>query len=258
MNTVISSASWPAAAPLAVLVQAGIAARAPILGELGIHDQHARRHEALRGDVGARELAQQLLLALGDLEPARHQGVERGEIALQAVDRRLDRAERSRRDRAALEVLEQLAETRDLGGDRLRDLEVPLARVRGQERRRRGHDPLRLARQLERGERRRHPLLGDAREQPADLGEGVHRGRRRDHRERADPEERQQQPPADAQALQERARVRQQTPLARSAAAKFDRLFRKDHHLSSPPYSLAKLGSSGTYVPSRQTYHTGL
>ena len=133
-----------------------------------------------------------------------------GEIALQAVDRGLDRGERARRDRAALEVEEQLAQPLGLGGDRLRDLAMALARGRGEERRRRGHDPLGLARQLERGERRRHPLPRDPLQELADLGEGIHRGRRRDHRERADPEERQQQTRAHAQALQERARARQQ------------------------------------------------
>jgi hypothetical protein len=115
----------------------------------------------VRRDVGARQLAHQLLLALGDLEPARHQSVEGGEIALQAVDRGLDRGERTRRDSAALEVAKALAEEVDLGRDRLRHLPVALAGIGRQERRRRGHDALRLTRQLERGERRRHPLPGD-------------------------------------------------------------------------------------------------
>ena len=77
-----------------LLVDAGIADRAPILGQLGIHDQHAGRDQPLRGDVGAGQPAQQLVLALGHLEPTGDQAVERREIALQALDRGRDRGER--------------------------------------------------------------------------------------------------------------------------------------------------------------------
>ena len=44
---------------------AGIADRAPLLGELGIHDQDAGRDQPLGGDVGAGQPAEQLFLALG-------------------------------------------------------------------------------------------------------------------------------------------------------------------------------------------------
>ena len=81
--------------------------------------------------------------------------VERGEITLQALDRGLDRGERVARDgappfRSAMSASQAL----DFGRDRLGDLLVLRARRRGQERRRRGHDPLGLTRQLERGQRR--------------------------------------------------------------------------------------------------------
>jgi hypothetical protein len=158
----------------------------------------------LRGDVGAGQLAQQLLLAFGHIEAARDQRIQRGEIALQAIDRRRHRSQRLRRDGAALQLARQLIEPPDLRRDGLGGLLVLRPRGRGEERRRRGHDPLGLARQFEGRERRGHPLLGDAPEHLADLGEGIHGGRCRDHRERADAEKREQQASAHTQALQKR------------------------------------------------------
>src|SRR4051812_29454290 len=75
----------------------------------------------------------------------------------------------------------------------------------GQNRRRRGHDPLCLAGQFEGSERWRDALLGDAPEQRTELSEEIHAGRSCNPGKPTNSKECQQQAPADAKPLKHRS-----------------------------------------------------
>ena len=95
------------------------------------------------------------------------------EVAPQTNHRRFDLGHRRRAERGALEGGEQLLEARHLDRDGSRDLVVLSLAGRSKHGRRGGGDPLGLAGQLERRERGRHPILGDALDDLADLEEGI-------------------------------------------------------------------------------------
>ena len=126
------------------------------------------------------------------------------EVAPQNDHRRFDFGQRRRAERGALEGGAQRFEAGHLDGDGGRDLAVLGLAGRSQHRRRGGGDPLGLARQLQRRERRRHPILGDALDDVADLEEGIQGSGGRKHREGADPEKSEQQAAAYAEAIKHR------------------------------------------------------
>ena len=105
---------------------------------------------------------------------------------------------------ASLEGRAQVLETGHLDGDSSRDLAVLSLACRCQHRWRGSRDPLGLARQLQGGERRRHPILGDAVDDVAHLEEGIKRRSGCQHREGADPEKSEQQAAAYAEAFKHR------------------------------------------------------
>ena len=142
---------------------------------------------------------------------------------------------------APLSACEQLLEAGHLDRDGSRDLAVLSLAGRSQHRRRGGGDPLGLARQLEGRERRRHPILGDAVDDIADLEEGIESRGGRQHREGADPEESEQQAAAYAEAFKHRGDVDLNDPatlvcIRLPQAARRDRrpLFNR-HVLATPP-----------------------
>ena len=105
---------------------------------------------------------------------------------------------------ASLEGGAQHLEAGHLDSDSSRDLAVLSLAGRCQHRRRGSGDPLGLARQLEGRERRRHPILGDAVDDVADLEEGIEGGGGCQHRKGADPEKSEQQAAAYAEAFKHR------------------------------------------------------
>ena len=188
------------------------------------------------------EAAQQLLLAGNHVEPGSDEIVELLQVAPQNNRGLFDLGQRRRAERGALEGGAQRFEAGHLDGDGSRDLAVLSLAGRRQHRRRGGGDPLGLARQLQGRERRRHPILGDAVDDIADLEEGVESGGGRQHREGADPEESEQQAAAYAEAFKHRGDALIGTiPLTRSACnvssdapAIGEPLFSR-HVLSTPP-----------------------
>jgi hypothetical protein len=191
----------PAIARARLLARAAGAARAPPGRELRVEDQDARCHQALGADDGGREPAQEGALGAGGREPLGDQPVERLEVAAEAGHRGCHGAERRRLRRAVAQSAEHRLEPGELRADARRDLGPRRLAPGREECRGRGHDPLGLAGQLERGERRRRALPGGPLDHPAELEEGPHRRGRGEHRERADAEEGEQQTRADAPGL---------------------------------------------------------
>ena len=128
-------------------------------------------------------------------------------LRLRTIAAVLDFGQRHCAERGVPEGRAQSLEAGHLDGDGSRDLAVLSLACRCQHRRRGSGDPLGLARQLEGRERRRHPILGDAVDDVADLEEGIERRGGRQHRKGADPEESEQQAAAYAEAFKHRARV---------------------------------------------------
>jgi hypothetical protein len=82
------------------------------------------------------------------------------------------------------------------------------------------------------------PLLGDAPEHLADLGEGVHGGRRRDHRKRADPRNASSRRPRTPRRLKS-APAPASRPFEGWDASTFNSLVRRAQGPFRRPYSLA-------------------
>ena len=227
-----------------ILRQRRVGGGRPPLREHGVHHQDAGRHEALASIRGRGKTAKQFLLAGNDAEPGSDKIVELLEVAPQNDHGRFDVIQRLRAERGALEGGAQRFEAGHLDGDGGRDLAVLSLAGRRQHRRRGGGNPLGLARQLQRSDRRRHPILGDALDDIADLEKGVQCSGGRKHREGADPKKSEKQATADAEATEHRCTRRP------------DRCRQRFLHefLESPLASLASIAPAARIRrPSRRT-----
>ncbi len=138
-------------------------------------------------------VAQMASLQLAYDHAIRDQPFERFEIDPQAADGRSHRAERNAVGAAILEAFQQGGKLLHLGGDFPGTLGVIGWRRSSEQGRRGRNNPLGLSRHFLQGQCRGDPPRRDAIENVADIAEGEDRDARTDHREAADPEERQQQ-----------------------------------------------------------------
>jgi hypothetical protein len=166
--------------------------------DLHLHDLEPRREQPLRRLVGLKCCLQVSGEAGADLEPPSHQGLELRQIGSQRGDQQLDRDRRLAGAAGASDVGQPDDEAVDLRPHPARYL-VALLRGRGGEQGgSRGDEPIGRARDRHRADDLRHAGI-DQFEPVSDLAESIDTGGGGKNGEGADPEEGEQQPPADAE-----------------------------------------------------------